>query len=135
MKRLPLIILLLLTLSACTKTIHTVDVVEVPVVHHSVKIDTIRDSIERLDSVYIFQKGDTVYQQRVKETVKWKERIKVVNTTDTITNVVKVEKPVMVEKRLNTWQRFRISLGDIAMGVVGIIMIYGIYKLWCRIKR
>lgn len=109
--------------------------VEVPVVHVETRTDTIRDSIERLDSVYIFQKGDTVYQQRVKETVKWKERIKVVNTTDTITNVVKVEKPVMVEKRLNTWQRFRISLGDIAMGVVGIIMIYGIYKLWCRIKR
>lgn len=120
-------------LSACTKTIHTVDVVEVPVVHHSVQIDTIRDSIERLDSVYIYQKGDTVYQQRVKETVKWKERIKVVNTTDTITKVVK--KPVMVEKQLNTWQRFRISLGDISMGVVGLIMIYGIYKLWCRIKR
>lgn len=133
MKKLPLIIFLLLMLSACTKTIHTVDVVEVPVVHHSVQIDTIRDSIERLDSVYIYQKGDTVYQQRVKETVKWKERIKVVNTTDTITKVVK--KPVMVEKQLNTWQRFRISLGDISMGVVGLIMIYGIYKLWCRIKR
>lgn len=109
--------------------------VELPVVHVETRTDTIRDSIERLDSVYIFQKGDTVYQQRVKETVKWKERIKVVNTTDTITNVVKVEKPVMVEKRLNTWQRFRISLGDIAMGVVGLIMMYGIYKLWCRIKR
>ena len=109
--------------------------VELPIVHVETRTDTIRDSIERLDSVYIFQKGDTVYQQRVKETVKWKERIKVVNTTDTITNVVKVEKPVMVEKRLNTWQRFRISLGDIAMGVVGLIMMYGIYKLWCRIKR
>lgn len=72
-----------------------------------------RDSIYLRDSVYIREKGDTVFVDKFK--YLYKEIVKIdtfrMEHTDTITTVVEVEKP------LTRWQKLKMELGGIAFGV------------------
>lgn len=72
-----------------------------------------RDSIYFRDSVYVREKGDTVFVDKFK--YLYKEICKTdtfrVERTDTVTTVVEVEKP------LTRWQKLKMELGGIAFGV------------------
>lgn len=79
-----------------------------------------RDSIYLRDSVYVREKGDTVFVDKFK--YLYKEICKTdtfrVERTDTITTVVEVEKP------LTRWQKLKMELGGIAFGVcIGLMAI------------
>lgn len=85
-----------------------------------------RDSIYLKDSIYIREKGDTVYVD------KFKYLYKEVNKTDTfyVSHTDTVTKVVEVEKELSRWQSFKMEFGGIAFGVcVGLILIL-VYKIY-----
>lgn len=99
----------------------------------SVKTDSVyinkveRDSIYLQDSIYIKEKGDTIFEYRYKYLFKEIEKVDTfyVERTDTISTIVEVEKP------LTKWQRFKLDLGGIALGVV-VVLAAGLIFALCR---
>lgn len=72
-----------------------------------------KDSIFVRDSVYVREKGDTVYMYRDKYVYidKLKTDTMYVHRTDS------VEVPVPVERELSRWERWKMELGGISFGV------------------
>lgn len=115
----------------CTTTKYTDRIVEVPVEKTKIEYRD-RLSIDTLimkDSILITEKGDTVYVEKYKYLYKIKEVRDTINTTDTttITKVVTVNTTKEVNK-LKTWQIILMILG-------GYFVIFGIYKLYNKIKK
>lgn len=89
--------------------------------------DSIRvDSVYQQDSVYVLVKGDTIYQYRYKYLYKYQY----LNRTDTVIKVDSVQVPYPVEKQLTRWQQMKIELGGWAVGVIVILSIVLMLKLF-----
>ena len=114
-----------------------VEVVEKPVIHEVYKVNTVRDTVFNKDSVYIIQKGDTIYNTTIREFHHYSHSTDTVHSNDTITKVVvqpverivnnKVE--VEVPKPLNWWEKLRMTMGDITIGVLIFSAFYFIFKI------
>ena len=106
----------------------TTKVVEIPV--ETIKTEYIEqikyDSIYHKDSIYIMQKGDTVYNNKVQYLYKYKYLRDTINITDTIPKIVTV-KDTQYVNQLYTWQKILIVIG------IGFIL-YWIIKLVIYIK-
>lgn len=87
-----LFVLVLLFFVSCTKTLYVP--VENTKIEYQDKIVESRDSIYLKDSVIIFVKGDTVFKDRYKTKLVYKERI----DTFTYIKVDTISKPVIIEK-------------------------------------
>ena len=87
-----LFVLVLLFFVSCTKTLYVP--VENTKIEYQDKIVDSRDSIYLKDSVIIFIKGDTVFKDRYKTKLVYKERI----DTFTYIKVDTISKPVIIEK-------------------------------------
>ncbi len=138
MRKFPIIFALfaILTLISCkTRYVTEYQAVEVPVIHTELRTDTVRDSVERHDSIIVFTKGDTVFSEKYRYITKWKKRSKIVNNTDTLTKIVKKHVPVYVEKELSKWQKIRMDVGGIVMVLLGGFVIYKGIGLWKKFKR
>ena len=118
------LLLFLTTIISCTTT----KIIEVPV--ETIKTEYIEqikyDSIYSKDSIYIMQKGDTIYNNKVQYLYKYKYLRDTVNITDTIPKVVTV-KDTQYINQLYTWQKILIVIG------IGFIL-YWIIKLVIYIK-
>ena len=118
------LLLFLTTIVSCTTT----KIVEVPV--ETIKTEYIEqvkyDSIYSKDSIYIMQKGDTIYNNKVQYLYKYKYLRDTINITDTIPKIVTV-KDTQYIKQLYTWQKLLIVIG------IGFIL-YWIIKLVIYIK-
>ena len=110
------VMLLLLAMLASCKTTRYVSVPE----YHKEYVnrtDTFlrSDTVFRLDSVVIRQKGDTT----VIEKMRWQNRF--VNVykvkTDTIMKSDSIRVPYPVERRLNKWEQFKMEVGGWAIGI------------------
>lgn len=116
--------LFLTTIISCTTT----KIVEVPV--ETIKTEYIEqvkyDSIYSKDSIYIMQKGDTIYNNKVQYLYKYKYLRDTINITDTIPKIVTV-KDTQYINQLYTWQKILIVIG------IGFIL-YWIIKLVIYIK-
>ena len=114
----------LTTIISCTTT----KIVEVPV--ETIKTEYIEqvkyDSIYSKDSIYIIQKGDTIYNNKVQYLYKYKYLRDTINITDTIPKIVTV-KDTQYVNQLYTWQKILIVIG------IGFIL-YWIIKLVIYIK-
>ena len=117
-------LLFLTTIISCTTT----KIVEVPV--ETIKTEYIEqvkyDSIYSKDSIYIMQKGDTIYNNKVQYLYKYKYLRDTINITDTIPKIVTV-KDTQYINQLYTWQKLLIVIG------IGFIL-YWIIKLVIYIK-
>lgn len=112
-----------------------VEVVEKPVIHEVYKVNTVRDTVFNKDSVYIIQKGDTIYNTTIREFHHYSHTTDTIHSNDTITKIVvqpverivnnKVE--VEVPKPLNWWQKLRMSLGEAAIGLFILFIGYLIF--------
>ena len=122
-----LFFLLFLIIVISCKT--TTKVVEIPV--ETIKTEYIEqikyDSIYHKDSIYIMQKGDTIYNNKVQYLYKYKYLRDTINITDTIPKIITVEK-VQYINQLYTWQKFLIVIG------IGFIL-YWIVRLVIYIKN
>ena len=118
------LLLFLTTVISCTTT----KIVEVPI--ETIKTEYIEqvkyDSIYSKDSIYIMQKGDTIYNNKVQCLYKYKYLRDTVNITDTIPKIVTV-KDTQYINQLYTWQKILIIIG------IGFIL-YWIIKLVIYIK-
>ena len=118
------LLLFLTTIISCTTT----KIVEVPV--ETIKTEYIEqvkyDSIYSKDSIYIMQKGDTIYNNKVQYLYKYKYLRDTINITDTIPKIVTV-KDTQYVNQLYTWQKLLIIIG------IGFIL-YWIVKLVIYIK-
>lgn len=121
-----LFFLLFLIIAISCKT--TTKVVEIPV--ETIKTEYIEqikyDSIYSRDSIYIMQKGDTIYNNKVQYLYKYKYLRDTINITDTIPKIVTV-KDTQYINQLYTWQKLLIFIG---MGFI----IYLIIRLVVFIK-
>ena len=117
-------LLFLTTIISCTTT----KIVEVPV--ETIKTEYIEqvkyDSIYSKDSIYIMQKGDTIYNNKVQYLYKYKYLRDTINITDTIPKIITV-KDTQYINQLYTWQKILIGIG------IGFIL-YWIVKLVIYIK-
>ena len=115
----------LTTIVSCTTT----KIVEVPI--ETIKTEYIEqvkyDSIYSKDSIYIMQKGDTIYNNKVQYLYKYKYLRDTINITDTIPKIVTV-KDTQYVNQLYTWQKLLIVIG------IGFIL-YWIIKLIIYIKK
>ena len=118
------LLLFLATIISCTTT----KIVEVPI--ETIKTEYIEqvkyDSIYSKDSIYIMQKGDTIYNNKVQYLYKYKYLRDTINITDTIPKIVTV-KDTQYINQLYTWQKLLIVIG------IGFIL-YWIIKLVIYIK-
>lgn len=118
------LLLFLTTIISCTTT----KIVEVPV--ETIKTEYIEqvkyDSIYSKDSIYIMQKGDTIYNNKVQYLYKYKYLRDTINITDTIPKIITV-KDTQYINQLYTWQKLLIIIG------IGFIL-YWIIKLVIYIK-
>ena len=121
-----LFFLLFLTIVISCKT--TTKVVEIPI--ETIKTEYIEqikyDSIYSKDSIYIMQKGDTIYNNKVQYLYKYKYLRDTINITDTIPKIVTI-KDTQYVNQLYTWQKLLIVIG------IGFIL-YWIIKLVIYIK-
>ena len=119
------LLLFLTTIISCTTT----KIVEVPV--ETIKTEYIEqikyDSIYSKDSIYIMQKGDTIYNNKVQYLYKYKYLRDTINITDTIPKIVTVKDTQYVHQ-LYTWQKLLIVIG------IGFIL-YWIVRLVIYIKN
>lgn len=94
--------------------------------------DSIRvDSIYNQDSIYVFVKGDTVYQYRYKYLYKYQY----LNRTDTVIKTDSMQVPYPVEKQLSRWQSIKMELGGWAFGIVVTLILIIVTNLTYKIKR
>ena len=118
------LLLFLTTIISCTTT----KIVEVPI--ETIKTEYIEqvkyDSIYSKDSIYIIQKGDTIYNNKVQYLYKYKYLRDTINITDTIPKIVTV-KDTQYINQLYIWQKLLIVIG------IGFIL-YWIIKLVIYIK-
>ena len=109
----------------------TVKFVPVPEYHtlYKTRVDTVQrwNSVYFRDSVYIAEKGDTVYLTKT----HWRESFKNVYhiKADTIMQRDSVRVPYPVEKPLTKWQRWKMDMGGWAMGVLAVLVILVIIKV------
>lgn len=123
-----LLYIILLTIAICLISCRSIKYVPVETVKTEYKTrDSIRfDSIYEHDSIFLFVKGDTVY----KEKYRYKYRYLTINKTDTVMKTDSVQIPYPVEKQLTRWQQMKIELGGWAVGVIVILSIVLIVKLF-----
>ena len=113
------LLLFLTTVISCTTT----KTIEVPI--ETIKTEYIEqikyDSIYSRDSIYIMQKGDTIYNNKIQYLYKYKYLRDTINITDTVPKIVTI-KDVQYINQLYTWQKILIVIG------IGVIL-YWVIKL------
>lgn len=123
------IIVLVLAICSC----RSVKYVPVETVKHdSIYINKVQvDSVYHRDSIYVVDKGDTVFLYKDRYIYKYKDR------TDTlyVTNTDSIQVPYPVEKELTKWQQFRMDFGGWAIAAVIIIVLIFFGRLVYKLKK
>ena len=98
--------------------------------YDSVMIEKLmRDSVFVRDSVYLQEKGDTVYKYKDKYVYVYR------NVTDTFTvyRDREVEVPVPVERKLTWWERVKLEYAEWVIGVlVAVALVYALRRWLAR---
>lgn len=110
--------------------------VSVPEYHEVIvnKHDTLitRDSIFQKDSVYMWMQGDTVWKEKYSVLYKDRWRDKIVYRDSIRVDSVRVPMPVVIEKKLNFFEKAEIYIGRVVLFI--LIIVAGFY-LFKYIKR
>lgn len=129
MRKILFLLFMTLLLGSC-KVKEKIVEVPIPQIKTEIKyIDKIEyDSIYLKDSVYIIQKGDTIYNTKVAYRYKYKylKDTITINKTDTITRLQKVTE-IKVKNQLNIVQKILIYIGLFSL-LMFIIIIYKYFK-------
>lgn len=129
MRKILFLLFMTLLLSSC-KVKEKIVEVPIPQIKTEIKyIDKVKyDSIYLKDSVYIIQKGDTIYNNKVAYRYKYKylKDTIIVNETDTIIKLQKVTE-IKVKNQLNVVQKILMYIGLFSL-LMFIIIIYKHFK-------
>ena len=116
----------------CLYGCKTIKFVPVPEYHtlYKTRVDTVQrlDSVYFRDSVFIAAKGDTVFLTKT----HWRERFRNVyhTKTDTIMQRDSIRVAYPEEKSLTKWQQWKMDMGGWAMGVVAVLVILFVVRLF-----
>ena len=123
-----LYILIVLCLASCR-------VQYVPVnsaTHDSIYINKVQyDSIYKHDSVYIVDRGDTVYLYKY----MYLHKYKMLRDTVRVSRIDSIQVPYPVERKLSRWSRIKQDVGGIAIGSICIAVLIMIAYLVVRSRR
>ena len=129
MRKILFLLFMTLLLGSC-KVKEKIVEVPIPQIKTEIKyIDKVKyDSIYLKDSVYIVQKGDTIYNIKVAYRYKYKylKDTITVNKTDTITRLQKVTE-IKVKNQLNAVQKVLIYIGLFSI-LLFLIILYKHFK-------
>ncbi len=129
MRKILFLLFMTLLLGSC-KVKEKIVEVPIPQIKTEIKyIDKVKyDSIYLKDSVYIIQKGDTIYNNKVAYRYKYKylKDTIIVNETDTIIKLQKVTE-IKVKNQLNVVQKTLMYIGLFSL-LMFIIIIYKHFK-------
>ena len=129
MRKILFLLFMTLLLGSC-KVKEKIVEVPIPQIKTEIKyIDKVKcDSIYLKDSVYIVQKGDTIYNNKVAYRYKYKylKDTITINKTDTITRLQKVTE-IKVQNQLNVVQKVLIYIGLFSI-LLFLIIIYKHFK-------
>ena len=129
MRKILFLLFMTLLLGSC-KVKEKIVEVPIPQIKTEIKyIDKVEyDSIYLKDSVYIIQKGDTIYNTKVAYRYKYKylKDTITINKTDTITRLQKVTE-IKVKNQLNIVQKILMYIGLFSL-LMFIIIIYKHFK-------
>ena len=129
MRKILFLLFMTLLLGSC-KVKEKIVEVPIPQIKTEIKyIDKVKyDSIYLKDSVYIIQKGDTIYNTKVAYRYKYKylKDTIIVNKTDTITRLQKVTE-IKVKNQLNVVQKVLIYIGLFSI-LLFLIILYKHFK-------
>ena len=129
MRKILFLLFITLLLGSC-KVKEKIVEVPIPQIKTAIKyIDKIKyDSIYLKDSVYIIQKGDTVYNTKVAYRYKYKylKDTITINKTDAITRLQKVTE-IKVKNQLNVVQKVLIYIGLFSI-LLFLIILYKYFK-------
>ena len=128
MRRCLVIAMAILLVTACSPRI-----VEHIRVQRDTYIERVQvDSLYIRDSVFIREKGDTVFQyrERIRDRYRFIHDTTFIHRTDTL----KVEKERLVEKQLSRWQSFSITFGRIAMIIFALALAAAGVKFYLKWK-
>lgn len=121
------------TMVACLASCKQIEYVPV----ERVKLDSIymtlhtRDSIYSRDSIYVKEKGDTVFKYR--DRYLFVERA--VRDTAYIERRDSVQVPYPVEKKLTRWQQFKLDVGGFALLAVAAVVLIGFGRFAYKLKK
>ena len=98
--------------------------------YDSVMIEKLmRDSVFVRDSVYLQEKGDTIYKYKDKYVYVYKNRV----DTFFAEKIREVEIPVPVERNLTWWERVKLNYAEWVIAVlVAIALIYALRQWLAR---
>ena len=119
--------LVALLLAACTRTIY-VPQVSTEYVDRVTHDTTIVEHTE-----YVKEKGDTIYKEVTRYTYIVRERHDTLLRCDTIAVPYEVEKVVEVERKATAWERAKMKAGVCFFSLLGVGVIYAIYRLRKRL--
>ena len=129
MKKILFLLFMTLLLGSC-KVKEKIVEVPIPQIKTEIKyIDKVKyDSIYLKDSIYIIQKGDTIYNTKVAYRYRYKylKDTITINKTDTITRLQKVTE-IKVQNQLNVVQKVLIYIGLFSI-LLFLIIIYKHFK-------
>lgn len=129
MKKILFLLFMTLLLGSC-KVKEKIVEVPIPQIKTEIKyIDKVKyDSIYLKDSVYIIQKGDTIYNNKVAYRYKYKylKDTITINKADTITRLQKITE-IKVKNQLNVVQKVLMYIGLFSL-LIFIIIIYKHFK-------
>ena len=129
MRKILFLLFMTLLLGSC-KVKEKIVEVPVPQIKTEIKyIDKVKyDSIYLKDSVYIIQKGDTIYNNKVAYRYKYKylKDTITINKADTITRLQKITE-IKVKNQLNVVQKILMYIGLFSL-LMFIIIIYKHFK-------
>lgn len=90
-----------------------------------------RDSVFVKDSVFVREKGDTVEVFRTLFVDRWHDRRDTLRAVSTDT----IRVPYPVEKELTRWEKAKLDIGGIAIGVVAAAVLAIVVWLVIRTRR
>ena len=129
MRKILFLLFMTLLLGSC-KVKEKIVEIPIPQIKTEIKyIDKVKyDSIYLKDSIYIVQKGDTIYNNKVAYRYKYKylKDTIIVNKTDTIAKLQKVTE-IKVQNQLNIVQKVLIYIGLFSM-LLFLIILYKHFK-------
>lgn len=126
-----MLIIVVLTMASC----RSVQYVPVETIQHdSIYFTKLqKDSVYLKEYVNVYQKADTVYNEKI--IIKYKEKLAIDTLYITKIDSIYQEKIVEVEKPLTIWQKGFMGIGKIASGIIILLLLWMIIVLMVKLKR
>lgn len=124
--RLLLLVMIACSLSAC-RTTSVTPVADERIYTQYVFLERAKtDSVIIRDSIFIREKGDTVFETRY----KWRTELHSIEVHDTIhhTDSVYVREVIPVEKEFTSWQKLRLNTGTGALIALCLFILFKAFR-------